>query len=218
MDLPPELVYLTQQGNDYRLIHAIWNACLVCLAYDYVLTLDDEVRYIWGKRLSKARLLFWFSFKWFAYTAFISHFSIGAILTLRIHAIYSCNRTILYILSTLLCSELIAEVILIVFISDHFSVLHLSSLFPGCAPTHIVPYAWTYWIPMTVFESALFLLAAAKAVRYLLNPDTPKQTPNLALLLVRDSIIYFGSVLALILLNLVIWKAGRSSLFAVFPS
>lgn len=64
---------------------------------------------------------------------------------------------------------------------------------------------------MTVFESALFILSAAKAIQYLINAEFRTQTPNLAYILVRDSMIYFGSVLALILINLIIWKAGRVS-------
>lgn len=64
---------------------------------------------------------------------------------------------------------------------------------------------------MTVFESALFILSAAKAIQYLINAEFRTQTPNLAYILVRDSMIYFGSVLALILMNLIIWKAGRVS-------
>lgn len=64
---------------------------------------------------------------------------------------------------------------------------------------------------MTLFESALFLLAAAKAVHYICSADAQVQTPNLALVLVRDSFLYFGSVVALIILNLVIWVVGRVS-------
>ncbi|KAI0791524.1 hypothetical protein BC629DRAFT_1593127 [Irpex lacteus] len=298
MVLPSDLqIHLViQQVNDYRFTHAIWNASLACLAYDYLLTLDDEVRYMWGRRLSRARLLFWVNRYWaiiniIIYNIFLNwpnphdavyvqlpaallaskhlyrvspcatfdtlganflssgsriphssptsqsevgppdglsgiHItgsltrkpSLPAILTLRVHAIYSCNRKILYILLTLLCAELITEIILIVFISDRFTVLHLPPTLPGCAPTNIVPYAWSYWIPMTVFESALFILSAAKAIQYLINAEFRTQTPNLAYILVRDSMIYFGSVLALILINLIIWKASRPSLFAAFPS
>jgi hypothetical protein len=64
---------------------------------------------------------------------------------------------------------------------------------------------------MTLFESALFLLAAAKAVHYVFSADARVETPNLAFILVRDSFLYFGSVVALIILNLVIWLAGRVS-------
>ena len=71
---------------------------------------------------------------------------------------------------------------------------------------------------MTLFESVLFLLAAVKAIQYLLTSEFRTKAPNLAFVLVRDSTIYFGSVLALILLNLVIWKTGRVRLSTVsFP-
>jgi hypothetical protein len=156
-----------------------------------------------------------------------------AILTLRIYAIYDSSRTVLYILLVLFGMELATEMTLIVIICTHLTgalpivligadtnqliplahvkVLPLPPVLPGCAPINHFPYAWAYWIPMTVFESALFLLAAAKAVYYILSSDAQTETPHLAFVLVRDSLFFFGSVVALIILNLVIWVVGRVS-------
>ncbi|THG93497.1 hypothetical protein EW026_g7756 [Hermanssonia centrifuga] len=60
---------------------------------------------------------------------------------------------------------------------------------------------------MSVFESGLFILAAAKSIKFMLYEG--RQTPHLAIILLRDSMIYFGGVLALILANLITWSAGR---------
>ncbi len=66
--------------------------------------------------------------------------SLPAIITLRVHAIYSCNRKILYILLTLLCAELITEIILIVFISDRFTGTCLRPLLDLYLPVYaLVP-------------------------------------------------------------------------------
>ena len=99
-----------------------------------------------------------------------------------------------------------------------FAVFHLPSIFPGCAPINNVSFAWAYWLPMTLFESVLFLLSAVKAIQYVFNSEIRTQTPNLAFILVRDSIIYFGSVVALIIVNLVIWVIGRVRIFIITPN
>lgn len=164
----------------------------------------------------------------------------------------------------------------------------------GCVPTHIVPWVWAYWVPMSVFESVLFLLVVAKALRLAYyqdrdrafikrrgralfrfkdwsffrsrkdshgkhqygsyadgeskasggdndddaaaggagrrrqrdrdrardaeretygerekNSDRYGRAPNLLVVLLRDSVVYFGGVLAVILTNLVVWNVGR---------
>lgn len=61
---------------------------------------------------------------------------------------------------------------------------------------------------MSMFESCLFLLAVAKAVQ-LTCPVGEGRAPSLFSLLLRDSILYFGGVLSVILTNLIVWIVGR---------
>ena len=57
-----------------------------------------------------------------------------------------------------------------------------------------------------MFESTLFVLAIIKAVQAGRNE---LHTPKILVVLLRDSVAYFGGILAIILTNLVIWAAAR---------
>lgn len=64
-----------------------------------------------------------------------------------------------------------------------------------------------YWLPMLGFESLLFGMAVVKSVK--VYKDS-KQThtgkaPNLLVILIRDSVMYFGGVFAVLLTNIIAW-------------
>ena len=65
---------------------------------------------------------------------------------------------------------------------------------------------WAYWIPMTIFETILFVLAIVKCFKLARDHS---HAPKALIVLLRDSILYLGGVLALLLCNLVIWAAAR---------
>ncbi|KAJ3518841.1 hypothetical protein NM688_g9384 [Phlebia brevispora] len=142
--------------------------------------------------------------------------SLIAILILRIYAMYDRNKRILWVLLTCLIGELIAELIMVGFIAVRLQTAHLPAPFTGCIPTHIAPWVWIYWLPMSIFESCLFLLAVAKAAQ--LTYTGEGRAPSLLVVLLRDSIIFYGGVLSVILTNFIVWKVGRPSLFATFLS
>ena len=86
---------------------------------------------------------------------------------------------------------------------------------PGCLPNNRVPRVWAYWIPMTIFESVLFLMALAKTTYLFLHEN--QQTPGLMIVLLRDSVVSFGGVLTWIIVNLVLWAVGRVSICLLAP-
>ena len=59
---------------------------------------------------------------------------------------------------------------------------------------------------MAAFESVLFLLAVAKSVQV---ARSESNTPRILAILLRDSVLYFGGVIAVILTNLIIWAFVR---------
>ena len=73
---------------------------------------------------------------------------------------------------------------------------------------------WAYWVPMLVFETVLFALAIAKAFEEFRRQS---HTPRILIMLFRDSVAYFGGVLAVILANLVIWSAARVRRSGSYP-
>lgn len=78
--------------------------------------------------------------------------------------------------------------------------------FPGCIPVIKDTYIWAYWVPMAAFESVLFLLAIIKSVQV---ARAESNTPRVLAILLRDSVLYFGGVIAVILTNLVFWAGVR---------
>ena len=84
----------------------------------------------------------------------------------------------------------------------------LPSSFPGCIPEFEDTYTWAYWVPMAAFESVLFVLAIAKSIHI---ARSESNTPKVLTVLLRDSVLYFGGVMFVILTNLIIWASVRVS-------
>lgn len=137
---------------------------------------------------------------------------------------YDCNKRVLLALVAALTVEISSELIMVGFVAVRLqstcsllcmfvrplrrrSETPLPPTFTGCLPQHIVQWVWVYWLPMTAFESCLFLLAAAKAAHLLCFGEG--SAPSLLIVLLRDSVMYFGGVLAVILTNLIVWMVGR---------
>ena len=75
----------------------------------------------------------------------------------------------------------------------------------GCVSvTGIKPYAWAYWVPTMIWETLLLVLSLYKSVQ---QTRREEGTPHLMVVILRDSILYFGGALATILANFIIWRA-----------
>ena len=62
---------------------------------------------------------------------------------------------------------------------------------------------WAYWVPLTVFETILFSLAVFKAFEI---ARWESATPKLCTVLLRDSAMYFGGIVAITAANLVLYR------------
>ena len=80
----------------------------------------------------------------------------------------------------------------------------------GCFARNEVSYAWLVWFVVLVFESALVALALYK---YFLDCRTSRETPTLLKILLRDSILFYGGVALVALINCLVWAFGRVSYF-----
>lgn len=83
--------------------------------------------------------------------------------------------------------------------------------FTGCLPQETVHYGWAYWLPNLILEFTLFSLALFKSVQVYRNRRYRGETPNILLVLIRDSVFYFGGVMTVIITNLVTWASARVS-------
>jgi len=93
--------------------------------------------------------------------------------------------------------------------------MNLPPGFPGCFGVNSEPFNYAYWIPTIIFESVLFLLAIYKSIEIAQESAT---TPNLMFILIRDSVIFYGGMFAVVMTNCIVWAVGRPTLFSAFPS
>lgn len=132
---------------------------------------------------------------------------------LRVYAMYGCNRKLLIALSVLASASMVTEFIFLGFVIGRAQLAHLP--LPGCFLVNTESFAYAYWFPMITFEMTLFVLAIIRSIQFALDDTT---TPHLMFVLLRDSIMYFGGMVAVVLANCVIWAVGRESLFTSFTS
>ncbi|GBE77636.1 hypothetical protein SCP_0105160 [Sparassis crispa] len=84
----------------------------------------------------------------------------------------------------------------------------------GCLPVNDYSYAWAYWVPSLGFEIILFVLALWKAVQEVRGDI---RTPRLMVVLLRDSIFYFGAACTILLTNFFVWLFRPTLLGAFVP-
>jgi len=243
LSIPGIADQLATLAFDYRFSREMWMVSLVLVVYDYILTFNDEVTFLWNGKLNWARVLFFLCrywpgmnlvldnvvlawnhppsrvcfiwYNWIIYSGVVSRLVVAMILLLRIHAIYEQNKRLILGLSFFLSLALVTEVVIAGVASAQLQSIPLPDGFSGCAPTNIPPYAWSFWLPMMLFEFSLVLLVVVKWIRL---SRSGVSAQNMMLILLRDSVIFFGAALAVILTNCIIWAKQDLSLFAAFPS
>ena len=104
--------------------------------------------------------------------------------------------------------RLISQPLVYFFLFCLFLAFTLPKGYPGCAPTNIQTWAWTFWLPVLFFEVPLFLLAVVKSIQVAREEQT---SSRIMFILLRDSIMFFGIVLAVILTNCIIWASQSVS-------
>ncbi|KAH9923853.1 uncharacterized protein B0H18DRAFT_955698 [Fomitopsis serialis] len=164
---------------------------------------------------------FWY--QWFLYANFIMRISMSGILIMRLYLMYRCNRTLLITLCAMLIVELAIETTLIAEViyglKGRFNatdiILPADSLISTCVADGIKKWAWAYWVPVMVWESLLLALSLYRSAQ---QAREEAGTPRLMVVLLRDSVLYFGGALASILANFIVWKAQVTALFfALIP-
>ncbi|KZT64147.1 hypothetical protein DAEQUDRAFT_732999 [Daedalea quercina L-15889] len=225
---------------------SFWMASLTVLLYEIIVTFDEEVEFMWRGRFVWTRILYFlnryfpllnllidnilestvhssdfstcnFWFRWFMYTIIIGRISMSGILIMRLYLMYCCNRTFLITLCVLFVIELVIESTIIgeVIYALQDWALPMDITTPGCAATGIKPWAWVYWIPIMIWEALLLALSLYRSAQ---QAREEAGTPRLMIILLRDSILYFGGALASILANFIVWKVQVIALFfALIP-
>jgi len=227
---------------------AMWIFALALVLYEYCLTFADEIDQIWSQpRPVRIRLLFaicrywpllniiaddifligvptkntkaceiWFN--WYSYATIPTRCAIASLQISKLHAMYQCDKKVLITLCFVCVIELLASTAIDGYLSYTLKSTALPPPLTGCMTGSHRSFAWVFWVPGLAFESILFLFALAKLVE---EATAGIRTPHLMMVLLRDLIIYFGSVTSLILANLVIWIAARVTViicYRIIPS
>jgi len=180
------------QSNQYTEV-----AATTLVWYDYFLTLNDEIQFFWGRRLT------WTAFLFFAnrylilitqtfntYPQVSSHVgyilckvSVGFILTgsgvvqellvdtilcIRIYAMYGRSKLVLYSLGTLLGVCTLASLSVVAAIGIHTKGTATPAQgIHHCTIVTPFKFLWAYWVPILVYESTGFLMVFYKAFQHI---------------------------------------------------
>ncbi|KAF8501988.1 hypothetical protein JB92DRAFT_2974737 [Gautieria morchelliformis] len=107
-------------------------AAFTMLVYDYALTLDAEIQFVWQRAWSVGKAVFLFApLNLFLY---------------QIHAVYDCNRLLLFLMIALLIADLVGSVAISV-LKVHAIAMTSVKGKTACLHHPLPPHSFISWIP-----------------------------------------------------------------------
>lgn len=198
----------------------------------------EQVHYIWKGKWTTGRILFLllryttivqiilsttasltdgpseafcqFDYFYCGYSIVATQAIFSTILILRLSALYQGRPLFRRTLFAILGLEIVVAIVMVGLTTVRLRPTRDSVAVLVCMPGDWPQYAWACWVPATAMESLLFLLALGKSVEVLLSRDAYK--PELLVLLLRDSMLCYGAVLAALVPNLVLWICARPTI------
>ncbi|KAJ7199752.1 hypothetical protein GGX14DRAFT_524978 [Mycena pura] len=133
----------------------------------------------------------------------VSLWSVEIIMQLRIYALYDCSKRIAVINLVLFAVSIASFMYILIYNHSHRAsviagVIHLG--LPGCPSIH-TGIEWAQWVPATIFEGILFGFALCKTFESTIRSLRKDGTLSLHTLLLRDNILYFFGIAALLVAN-----------------
>ncbi|KII84531.1 hypothetical protein PLICRDRAFT_701710 [Plicaturopsis crispa FD-325 SS-3] len=209
---------------------------------DHLITLDEEIRYIWSGRWTTGKCLFFFSryyglanvifnnyalfattvddpvsrafFQWQGWTGLVSVISAEITLQLRLYALYSLNPHI--IVSMVICFVAVSVISAVIMANALIEFVPVAHLFPGqtfCVPLNMPRDFYAFWIPILLFESMLCAMAIYRGFStYQFDRGVYRTGQTIIYVLLRDSLIYFLLIFSIFFMTLLVWYFGASSI------
>jgi len=208
------------ESNNYTLV-----AFVALVLYDHLITFDIEVERIWSLKWHLPKYLFLAS-RYIvpplllltlagttlypilpSFCTFIVHFHRSTqaisfvlaelVLLIRVSALYGHDKITRRVLVGLFVCQLLAVVVLTVFVTKAFVVTISYEFIPGCS----VSYAWkeqfSWWIPFICFDGILFILALVRTLSY------RNKSLHTVRVLARDSIVYYLIIFGSLVIDIV---------------
>ncbi|KAJ6549996.1 hypothetical protein B0H19DRAFT_1160193 [Mycena capillaripes] len=133
----------------------------------------------------------------------VSLWSVEIIMQLRVYALYGCSKRIAAINLILFVGSIVGFMWILIFnhsrrASVIAGVIHLG--LPGCPSVHS-GIEWAQWVPATAYEGILFGFALYKTFERTISSLRKDASLSLYTLLLRDNILYFFGIAALLVFN-----------------
>ncbi|KZT02819.1 uncharacterized protein LAESUDRAFT_729783 [Laetiporus sulphureus 93-53] len=224
------LEYLEALARDEAAVNAMTLAGFTVLIYDHVLTVSENVNYIWRARMGIVSVIFLlnryivplvlvidiyeamglsgnpssvlFCKIW---TVLQGYLTIASFMS--IHAIVAWRLYCLHGGEAWIRRVLCTAAVLYVSSSTAIITVSLVPIIRHLKPEHhqcvssVPSYLWTAWLPSVVFETLLFVLTVVAMLRQ----ERRRSFSSLSLLLYRDGMLYFVAVTVCSLLSLLVW-------------
>jgi len=212
-----------------RVVNASTFASLAFLLYDHALTFEAEVRLVWGQiRWSFGNVLFILNryfglftlifniivfitpsvslkfcdvFHWWETTSeAIAVLTVEIILMTRIYAVYERSKKLLVMFGLIFVAE-VAGTLAVVDGGLPQGIPRPFGIKAGCFTTRHPSLYFLTWIPALICESILCFLMLYKAWTMYKN----NYQSSLLRMIIRDSVFYFSTIFATLLLNCLVW-------------
>ncbi|KAJ7108222.1 hypothetical protein C8R44DRAFT_636656 [Mycena epipterygia] len=129
--------------------------------------------------------------------------SVEIVMQLRVYAIYGCSKRIAVLNLVLFAGSITGFLWIMLFnhakrAAEIASVIHLP--LPGCPSVH-QGIEWALWVPATIYEGILFSFALFKTSQSTIKSLREDSRISIYELLLRDNIVYFFGIAALLVFN-----------------
>ncbi|EJD35456.1 hypothetical protein AURDEDRAFT_117384 [Auricularia subglabra TFB-10046 SS5] len=231
-----------EQARDNSYVQA---AGLAWLAYDILLTFPSEVEYIWRRRFNLPALLYLLcryyalfhlcfifsvsvavrpSIQACTASLYISAFGVPALswavdllLILRLHSLYGRKWRLtgslvgLYLVQGAVTVAMATNSVIQIRITPAPAILGSR---PGCfSTTNSIPrFIVTSWVIAMIFGAVIFGLTIKKLIQFRRMEHTPSKV---LVVFVRDGALFFGLILALQIVNVVVTAVAPLPLFTI---
>ncbi|KAF5376230.1 hypothetical protein D9615_008544 [Tricholomella constricta] len=142
--------------------------------------------------------------------------AVTVVLQFRVHALYNQNKIVLFVVSALFVVE-VGSMCVIGGLYAHVRLQTPAVPIPGtpfCQNSTTASYLFAFQIPLIGFEFILLCLVLFKGIlHYRILQDATWSTSRILSVLLRDSVLYFLSIFAVLLINTIMWEVGPPTLF-----
>ncbi|KAL5531978.1 hypothetical protein ACEPAF_5541 [Sanghuangporus sanghuang] len=225
----------TSIANDLFIIRCTSVATLCVFVYDYLCTLDDEVRLVWKSRISLVKCVFIAnrilafgaaimgvylfllnSHKEHCYSVVVATSLIDVlifitgeiILFTRVYAIWGGRRTMVVILTIFYLAGACGALYASIKTTLTVTVEFIPELFgPGCLVAFESKGFWICYFVLLIHETAMLFLIVIRSIY--LNRQVTSRTVNM---LIKDGVLYFIAVLLMTLGNMLLLFLGPAQL------